>query len=415
MVAVEARAAIVQKFEIVTPEQTVDPNTISDPITIQAQDNNGNPVQTEETIDLTFTSNSPSGEFLSSTGNPVTTTMNKNTANRTFYYRDSKEGSHTIRVLGLGRDSGKSWDVTHNINIGSGGLTNNLITNSVSTLSTNTGPSNPTENTSVTTMIEVVAGRDRLTSPGSPIIFQGQVKKNTTRAPLAFNWTFGDGTVGVGDTVAHAYKYPGNYVVVLNVFAGKDYATSRFNVTVVEPEISINPKDGYIEISNDSDIEVNLFNWKITKGYNSFIFQPDTIVLPNTSIKIDNGILSMKSALDEGVVLKNAASDIVAIYKEKPEPLILEEIVPDSFYKLVEEHERNAVNKQLVSVIETETKFVEELDITFGDQVEESESGVDRISTTPDSVNLKSEVIFETPKKDGLILRALKFLVGVIY
>lgn len=102
-------SAEVSKLVFVTDSQMIAPDTLSEAITIQAEDENGESFQTTETIDLEFLSSSPSGEFLGGTGKPAQKYMSKNTAKRTFYYRDSGEGDFTLTINAKGRESGKEW------------------------------------------------------------------------------------------------------------------------------------------------------------------------------------------------------------------------------------------------------------------------------------------------------------------
>lgn len=102
-----------------TDPQSISINTLSGPITIQTQDSSGVSTQTTETLDLSFESTSPSGEFLGGTGKLAQKYMSKNTANRTFYYRDSAVGTFTITLGVKGRVSGLEWSVSQQIIISS--------------------------------------------------------------------------------------------------------------------------------------------------------------------------------------------------------------------------------------------------------------------------------------------------------
>ena len=108
----------VEKFVFITLPQTVLPNTLSKEITTQSQNNNGSVESVTETFDLKLESQSPTGLFLGSTGKPASKTMSKNTANKTFYYKDSATGDFAITVIATGRDSGKSFKISQNIKIG---------------------------------------------------------------------------------------------------------------------------------------------------------------------------------------------------------------------------------------------------------------------------------------------------------
>ena len=110
--------AATSQFVFTTDPQTILPGEISGDLTIQSQDASGSKANTTETIDLEFSSTSLVGEFLNSSGGPVSMVMAKNTANRTFYYRDSTSGTYTLAVKAVGRESGQSWRVIQQIVVG---------------------------------------------------------------------------------------------------------------------------------------------------------------------------------------------------------------------------------------------------------------------------------------------------------
>lgn len=111
-------ANTINLFSFTTDSQVVLPDTLSKPITIQAQSSFGVPESVSETFDLSLLSSSPTGLFLGSTGKPVSKVVSKNTTNRTFYYKDSSVGNFTITLLAVGRDSKKSFTAIQNIVIG---------------------------------------------------------------------------------------------------------------------------------------------------------------------------------------------------------------------------------------------------------------------------------------------------------
>lgn len=111
--------AQISQISFTTTNQIIEPDEISETITVQTQDSGGNLAQTSETIDLEFLSSSLTGEFLSpSSENPVTTTMASGTANKNFRYRDSSEGTFTLTINAVGRVSGSTWSVSQDITVG---------------------------------------------------------------------------------------------------------------------------------------------------------------------------------------------------------------------------------------------------------------------------------------------------------
>lgn len=418
---VSAYAAGVEKLVFITDQQTIKPNTLSGPLTIQAQDSSSSSMQTTETIDLEFISSSPTGEFLGSSGSPATKTMNKNTANRTFYYRDSAEGTFTITVNAIGRDSREEWSTKQIIvvssgasNVSSGTQTNQNAQDEDekegTSFSATSGPTSATYAT-VSTNLDVVFGGDRLTTPGSPITFQAFIKKNSaSNSAVSFDWSFGDGSVGSGALVNHIYKYPGDYVVVLNAKAGNNFSTSRAKVRVVEPNISIKKEDGYIEIQNNSAYEVNLFNWKIVSGGMGFVFQPDTIVLPKSKMILDKAMLSMKGEIAGSTVLKNSLGIEVVKIKD---PIKREEI-------LEIENNLAEIKSKTIGILDTaiENGLVREKSPTpvlaVDRVVQNSEPEILGVfvgdSTTTEDI---SNVIYEAPPKKNFLSSIFRAFVGM--
>jgi hypothetical protein len=283
--------AQVFQLKFITESQTIKPAEISEALTIQAQDSSGNPQQTPETIDLIFTSSSPTGEFLGASGNPATKTMNTNTANRTFYYRDSATGTFSLTVSGTGRTSGQTWDATQTITVSSsqGSSSNNQDDNS-DTSNSNSSSSNqsstnsahygatPIVSTKSTTSITLSAGRDRVGSVGTPMEFKAETNLKYGRGSV-FKWNFGDGTESAGNITSHTYEYPGEYIVVLKVPTAEGEVVSRLKVKIINPEVKVlsaNPER--IEVLNSSNNEVNLFGRVLLVGEEVFAFPQDTII-----------------------------------------------------------------------------------------------------------------------------------------
>ncbi len=408
MYAASAYAAGVEKIVFTTDSQSIKPNTLSGPITIQTQDSSGNSFQTPETLDLQFISTSPTGEFLGSTGNPATTYMNKNTANRTFYYRDSAEGNFTITVNIKGGDSGIELGANQQIIISSGASQNSSENNSntsgevlgassdsSSSGSASSGGSSTNNVSSLSAQLEVLAGSDRTTSPGSPIWFQATVKKNTTSAGPELSWSFGDGNVGTGPLVSHTYKYPGDYAVVLSAKAGDIFSVSRLKVKVADSDISISDKGEYLEISNNGNAEINLFNWKLENEGKGFIFQPNTIILPRSSIKLDKNLLTMRG-LDNslGTRLKNSLGEEVFAVAPVKEVNISE----------ISQNLENYKNEALV--IKSKIQNI---------KIKNNPSNSSRQENLSQATTSMENIIYEAPKSEGFVARLTSFIKRVFF
>ena len=336
--------AQVSRIVFTTDLQTIKPNELSGPITIQTQDSSGNSYKTPETIDLEFVSTSPTGEFLGSTGNPVTKTMSTNTSNRTFYYRDSGLGVFTLTVNAKGRTSGTAWSAGQIITISDSAPT--TTTEATSTPKTSTSTSRATSNTSVViisthysatpltntetdTEFEVGAGRSRMSTVGTPIEFNANTNASYTKN-IDFKWSFGDGTTGSSQILTHTYAYPGEYIVVLNAASPDGIAVSRTNVSIVPANLSVTVAEfSRIEVMNNSSREMNLYGRALVVGSKIFKFPQDTIILPRQKINFATGTTGLEPRGIAGVYLMvvgnnlNNADIFAKIEEQRLEQIIL--------------------------------------------------------------------------------------------
>lgn len=144
--------------------------------------------------------------------------------------------------------------------------------------------------------VTVNVGRDRLTTTGSVLEFKAETNlKNSGN--IKFNWNFGDGGVATGENVKHIYEFPGNYVVVLNLYALEGDAVARVNVRVIEPRIRVvSADDQRIEIRNDSSDEVNLFGRAVVSNGDIFVFPQDTIIPLGETVSFGTSITKLRPA-----------------------------------------------------------------------------------------------------------------------
>ncbi len=310
-----AESANISAFVFTTEPRTVAIGAISDALTVQTQNSEGVAEKVDETNDVTFSTTSGTGEFLGSTGNPVTTTMSKNTSSRTFYYRDQTNGTYTLTIKIKGRDSGREFTASQKITVGSGGSegAGNTDTNTDngtgsttegdSTSDTNVDDDSPsgtdtsshsspvslsTYKKKTTQNFKIDAGRKRLVTVNTPVEFLAHASTDTIERSAKYSWSFGDGSMVGGREAEHVYMFPGTYNVVLNAEFGESESVARTEVVVVEPSFSLEKEgfgeDGYVEIKNNDKTEVNLAGWILSNGNEALIFAPDTIISGGRSI-----------------------------------------------------------------------------------------------------------------------------------
>ncbi|MBN2093947.1 MAG: lamin tail domain-containing protein [Candidatus Zambryskibacteria bacterium] len=271
------------------------------------------------------------------------------------------------------------------------------------------GGENNTYVSSLNSKLEVLAGEDRVASPGSPIWLQATIKKNTTGGSPNLEWSFGDGNVGVGPLVNHSYKYPGNYVVVLSARVGDIFSVSRLMVKVSESNITVSDEGEYLEITNQSNTEINLFNWKIEHEGKGFIFQPNTVILPRSSISFDKELLKMKGFDNSrGIALKNCQGKLVFS--------VAEEIKPD--FSEISKSIANIRNEALtIQNKARQAGFMPENNVAGVYQVEQNLVQIAEIEDNAERVKVASEensIIYEVPKNESFIKKAWNFLVSML-
>lgn len=161
----------------------------------------------------------------------------------------------------------------------------------------------------------VDAGRERLAYVGAPVSFTAEylmpnlVGDYTPR----FFWTFGDGATAESRKVYHTYKFPSDYVVILNGSLGDLSAVSRTNIKVLSPEISISKaSSNLIELSNDGKFEINLGGWVLTKGSQKFVFPEDTIIGAGKKISFPSDYTKLELSLTDSVELQNPSFGMVS-------------------------------------------------------------------------------------------------------
>lgn len=318
--------AEVAKFVFTTEPQTIPTGTNSETITVQSQNSEGVSDNITETNDLVFSSTSATGEFLSTSGNPVTTTMSKNTANKNFLYRDSNPGTYTITVTATGRTSLKTLSASQQITVGSSGSSGNVDTATTTekkgietpptviiVYSAHSSPA-PLSTTENKIDFEISAGRDRLTSVGNQVIFKATATKtqNVSEQNISYTWSFGDGTTGQGNMTSHSYRFPGNYTVVLNGSYSDKQAVSKILVKVILPELIVSKVDGGSEIINKSKMEVNLGGWSLSGNRMNFVFPADTLISAGEKIIFADEVTGF---IDGEVNLLNPLSRSFAVFE----------------------------------------------------------------------------------------------------
>ena len=306
--------AAVSQFMFVTSPQNIPLDTLSEIITVQSQDSSGVKENIANTMYVTVTSSSATGElFSNTTGGSLTSpvTMSKNSANKNFYYKDSAAGMHTIHVVVASEKGGATlFSADQNITVGSGGSGAETVHTTSSEIQTETtsgsgssgsasAHSSPaplsTEDEKIE--FEISGGRDRLTTVGNTIEFQVVPTKiqNVSEGGITYTWSFGDGATGQGNAPHYTYRFPGDYAVVVNGAYSDKKAVSRLQVKVVSPAILLARVSGGLEITNKSGVEINLEGWSLSGSKKVFVFPTDTLIPNGKKVIFANEVTGMDS------------------------------------------------------------------------------------------------------------------------
>lgn len=212
----------------------------------------------------------------------------------------------------------------------------------------------------------VSIGKDRLVAVGNEVAFRAEVKNKNFYSGRngSFSWSMGDGTLKYGEAITYNYRYPGEYVVVLNASRdGKDIV-ARASVKVFEPEVNITAlPDGSVEVENLRKEEINMYLWKVESMGKSFTFPRDTLIKGNQKIVIPNDILGINIS---PLIPINLKSPIGAIYNHQNQDTKTGKEIPNALgkedSKKVEETKQNIQDQPIKKVkedivIETDNKI----------------------------------------------------------
>ena len=139
------------------------------------------------------------------------------------------------------------------------------------------------------------AGEDRITPVGADVIFSGKAL-GLEKEPLdnaRYSWNFGDGAAAEGQNVRHFYKYPGRYMVILDVSSGKYAASDRVVVEAIPNELKIiEANKEFIKLRNGSKYIFDISGWflRTTKNNQIFKFPESSLISANADLVISSDV-----------------------------------------------------------------------------------------------------------------------------
>jgi len=162
---------------------------------------------------------------------------------------------------------------------------------------------------------------------GADTLFKGKAFGFDGTPLLAprYSWTFGDGGTKEGEQVLYHYRYPGTYIVVLNVSSGEYTAADRVKIDVVAADVVIastgTGADSFVELKNDSSYELDLSWWRIRNGNTYFTLPKGTIIVPKGVIILPPENTRFSIGVDNTLDLLYPNGEIAHTYSRVPPPI----------------------------------------------------------------------------------------------
>ena len=142
-------------------------------------------------------------------------------------------------------------------------------------------------------------------------------------------WNFGNGMSKEGISVRYGYNIPGRYAVIADASSAGLAGSARLVVQAVKPDVRIaqvaSGAQGFIEIENKNNTELDVSGWGIASGGALFTIPDKTILLPHAKVAFPADALQF-------IVLENDArllfpnGTVAAEYVVPPPPSPLDKI-----------------------------------------------------------------------------------------
>ncbi|MFA5791889.1 MAG: lamin tail domain-containing protein [Candidatus Paceibacterota bacterium] len=140
-------------------------------------------------------------------------------------------------------------------------------------------------------------------------------------------WNFGDGDskeIKLSDNqpFLHTYFYPGEYVVMLdyyqNYYSNIPDASNQINIKIIGADVSISnvgdEKDFFIELTNNTDFNIDLSNWILASNEKKFTIPRNTTLASKKKIIISPRITNFSFTDKDTLKLMTPQQEIAFIY-----------------------------------------------------------------------------------------------------
>ncbi|MDP3902078.1 MAG: lamin tail domain-containing protein [bacterium] len=135
------------------------------------------------------------------------------------------------------------------------------------------------------------AGADKIAVVGADTEFRGTALgfKKEPLSNARYFWSFGDMEYREGQNITHFYKYPGEYIAVLEVSSGSHSASDKIVVKVVENKIKVLEADANsVKIKNDSSFDINISGWFLRGSGKTFFFPRNSFIKSGATLAISS-------------------------------------------------------------------------------------------------------------------------------
>ena len=254
---------------------------------------------------------------------------------------------------------------------------------------------------------EISAGRDRLTTIGNSVTFRVLPTKllNMSGQGIVYDWSFGDGTKGQGDIVNHAYRFPGDYAVVVNAAFSDKQAVSRLQVKVIAPNLLLSRVSGGMEISNKSGTEINLEGWSLDGNKKTFVFPKDTLIPSGKKITFADEVTGMNNTGTELVNPMGKSFGAISVETVPIVPIELTQTSTSTPVNLLDIQAKiNEVKDKLAKIsknLEVSKQNDNPVLSVSPHTLKEELKSIDTAESS--STALNTAIVFETPKQSGIV------------
>jgi hypothetical protein len=109
----------------------------------------------------------------------------------------------------------------------------------------------------------------------------------TVVSSLSYDWNLGDTYTEKGKSVSHVFRYPGEYVVVVEGSFAKQRAVARHEVKVLPVSFTLSKMpNGDVRVTNTASYETDLGGFSLRGGTSEFTFPKYTFVKANGTLTV---------------------------------------------------------------------------------------------------------------------------------